>query len=147
MGAPPTLIKKFLCINTQKTLVDWSSFCREVTFNDIYENREPLGGPGKCVEVFESKFGKRKYHRGKRVDQAQWVFGGFERGSGIFFVVLVEKRDMPNLITMIKEWILPGTTIISDCWKSYNCLQDPKSFCNSIGNLQRSTDWSSTQFY
>ena len=52
---------------------------------------EPLGGPGKVVEIDESKFGKRKYHRGKRVEGA-WIFGGYERGSGRVFMVVVEKR-------------------------------------------------------
>jgi hypothetical protein len=26
-------------------------------------------------------------------------------------------------LPIIEEWILPGTTIISDCWKAYNCLE------------------------
>ncbi len=28
---------------------------------------EPIGGPGKTVEIKKSKFENRKYHRGKRV--------------------------------------------------------------------------------
>lgn len=34
----------------------------------LVEMSQPIGGPGKIVEIDESKFGKRKYHRGKRVD-------------------------------------------------------------------------------
>lgn len=41
-------------------------------------DNEKIGGPGRTVEIDESKFGKRKYHRGKRVDGV-WVFGGIER--------------------------------------------------------------------
>ncbi|KMQ87796.1 putative transposase-like protein [Lasius niger] len=33
-----------------------------------------------------------------------------------------EDRTEATLLACIKEWIMPGTTIISDCWKSYNCL-------------------------
>ena len=32
------------------------------------------------MEIDESKFGKRKYHRGRSVD-GHWVFGGIEQGS------------------------------------------------------------------
>lgn len=41
------------------------------------------------------------------------VFGGFERETGRVFMVPVEKRDAQTLVGIIKEWILPGTTIIS----------------------------------
>lgn len=68
------------------------------------------------VEIDESKFGRRKYYRGHRVE-GQWVFGGVERITGKCFLVPVERRDKETLLTVIKEWILPGTLIISDCWK------------------------------
>ena len=57
--------------------------------------------------------------------EGQWVFGGVERGAkGKFFLVPVEKRDKQTLLNIIKERILPGTIIISDCFKSYDCLKD-----------------------
>ena len=73
------------------TVGDWASFCREVVFNGFITCVEKLGGPGKIVEIDESKFGKRKYHRGKHVE-GQWVFGGYERGTGRVFMVPVESR-------------------------------------------------------
>lgn len=39
-------------------------------------------------------------------------------------MVSVEKRDTETLIPIIKNFILPGTTIISDFWRSYDCLED-----------------------
>ena len=39
---------------------------------------------GEVVEVDESKFGKRKYHNGRRVDGV-WVFGGIDRRTRKFF--------------------------------------------------------------
>lgn len=55
------------------------------------DNKEKLGGTGIVVEIDESKFGKRKYHRGHYVE-GQWVFGGYERGTGRVFMVAVEER-------------------------------------------------------
>lgn len=101
--------------------VNWSSFCREVVLDAFIANPMKLGGPGKIVEIDESKFGKRKYHRGHHVE-GQWVFGGYERGSGRVFMIAVEKRDANTLIPIIQQWIEPGTTIISDFWKAYDCL-------------------------
>ena len=54
------------------TLVDWSSFCRQVCLY-IQDNLEPLGGNGKLVEIDESLFGKRKYDKGKRDHEGVWV--------------------------------------------------------------------------
>jgi hypothetical protein len=62
-----------------RTAVDWYNFCREVLLTLCLEQRQKIGGPGKTVEIDESKFGKRKYHRGHHVE-GQWVFGGVERG-------------------------------------------------------------------
>ena len=54
----------------------------------------------------------------------QWVFGGICRESRTCFMVPVEKRDSTTLLEIIQEKIEPGSTIISDCWKSCNCLQE-----------------------
>ena len=34
----------------------------------------------------------------------------------------VEDRSEATLLPIIKEWIEPGTLIVSDCWKSYHSL-------------------------
>ncbi|EFN72165.1 hypothetical protein EAG_03335, partial [Camponotus floridanus] len=39
-----------------------------------------------------------------------------------------ESRTEEILLAFIKKWILPGTIIVSDCWKSYNCLGNDESF-------------------
>ena len=90
--------------------------------NYIKENSEKVGGDG-VVDIDESKFGKRKFNRGHNVED-QWVFGGVARGSGKVFVVAVLDRFQKTLLLVIKEWIKPGTSAFSDCWKSYDCLTD-----------------------
>lgn len=75
----------------KQTAVDWASFSREVVFDAYLLHPAKLGGPGITVEIDESKFGKRKYHRGKRVE-GQWIFGAYERGTGNVLMMAVEDR-------------------------------------------------------
>jgi transposase-like protein len=103
------------------TVVDWSSFCREVCMYWLEERSEVLGGHGVVVEIDEAKFGRRKYNRGRWIE-GQWVFGGFERGSKRCFLVPVPSRTSETLLAAIKKWIAPGSTVVSDCWRAYNCL-------------------------
>ena len=69
----------------------------------------------------ESKFGKRKYNRGRVVD-GHWVFGRIERGSGECFLVEVEKQDAATLLPLISQHVRPRSTVLSDEWSSYNQL-------------------------
>ena len=98
-----------------KTAVKLNKFFYELVVSIAEQNSEPIGGRAKIVEIAESKFGKRKYHKGHRVE-GQWVFGGVERGSYKSFMVSVDRRDEVTLLPLIKRWIHPESIIISDCW-------------------------------
>jgi transposase-like protein len=89
----------------------------------VRSESELIGGVGKVVEVDESKFGRRKHHRGRYV-KGQWVFGGVEKGSGRTFLETVNDRSAETLIELIKKWIRPGTTVVTDCWAAYRSLPD-----------------------
>ena len=49
-----------------------------------------------------------------------WVFGGIERERARD----VSDWSATNLIPLIKQYILPGRKIMSDCWKSYDKLEE-----------------------
>ena len=80
------------------------------------------GGPGLTVEIDESKFGKRKYNVGRLIE-GQWVFRVICRETRDFFLVPVEDESAETLLGVIQQYIEEGTTIISDCWKAYDCLE------------------------
>ena len=84
------------------TSVDWFNFHREVCEEIVMKRSLPIGGPGKRVQIDESKFGKRKYHRGHHIE-GQWVFGGIEEESRRNFLVCVERRNADTLIPIIKR--------------------------------------------
>ncbi|KAL7723132.1 hypothetical protein ACLKA6_012432 [Drosophila palustris] len=108
---------------SRQSVIDWKNFLREVYIDwSVTNSRPKLGGVGKVVEIDEAKVGKRKYNCG-RVVEGQWLFGGIERESGDFFIVPVESRNTDTLLAIIRERIEDGSTIISDCWRAYNCLE------------------------
>ena len=57
------------------TVNKWSTKIRELVTEIVVHDHQLVGGPDIVVEIDESKFGKRKYHRGHRVE-GSWVFGG-----------------------------------------------------------------------
>jgi hypothetical protein len=75
-------------------------FCRETMLVFMEGYSEKIGGPNKTVEIYESKFGRRKYHRGHPV-KGQWVFGGVERGSGRIIFVPVPDRITDTLTAIL----------------------------------------------
>jgi len=60
---PRTLfITRELCV-TKKTVIDWSSFSREVCQFWLEEGSEVLGGEDVVVEIDEAKIGHRRYKK------------------------------------------------------------------------------------
>lgn len=90
-----------------RVIVDLAKFTRELTYEICFQSNVKLGGPDHIVEIDESKFGKRKYNRGKRVE-GQWVFGLFDRTTTDCVLVPVEKRDKATLLPIIHHYVLPG---------------------------------------
>lgn len=120
-NAPLKCISNQAGIKSSRTLVQWSATLRRVLFDHCFIRKTVIGGPGKIVEIDESKFGKRKYQRGRLVD-GQWILGGIERESKKCFLVPVNARNKETLYPIITEWVRPGTTIITDSWRAYDGL-------------------------
>jgi hypothetical protein len=85
---------------SEHTAVDRDSFCRKTWEVTLFERANKIGGPGKTIQIDESKFGKRKYHRGHKLE-GQWVFGGIEKESRRRFMVAVEKCAQEALLPLI----------------------------------------------
>jgi hypothetical protein len=105
------------------TIADYYSYCREVCVSvcEKLATNKKIGGPGLTVEIDESKFGKRKFQKGRLIE-GQWVFGGICRETKEIFLVPCpdNKRDKATLIPLITNHIADGSTVISDCWKAYD---------------------------
>ena len=106
-----------------RTIIDWSNFCRDICAQISIKDNKKIGGAGHVVEIDESKFGKIKYHRGRRVDGV-WVFGGIDRTTRETFFTTVEDRSAETLIPILLQNVKTDSTIYSDCWKSYGKLKE-----------------------
>ena len=105
---------------SRETVCNYKRYCREICINIVLdESQQFIGCPGK-IEIDESQFGKRKNHEGCNTD-GQWVFGCICREDRKCLLVTVPNREKETLLPLIKQRIAPGTTIMSDCWKSYDC--------------------------
>ncbi len=95
-------------------------------------NKKKIGGNKVIVEIDESKFGKRKYNRGHRVN-GTWIIGGVERTTERkIFLAAIEKRNRKNINSIIEKNIIQGSIIYTDCWRGYSDLQ--KKFVHNTVN-------------
>ncbi len=102
--------------------VAWRYYCRQICMEAVDDLETMIGGEGCTVQIDESLFSKRKYNRGQ-VYPEQWVFGGINSENNDCFMVIVPNRTKETLQSIIRQKIRRGTTIISDCWASYNGLE------------------------
>jgi transposase-like protein len=103
------------------TICKWLKVFRNAVANDIDEHNDDnkIGGPDIIVEIDESKFGKRKHHRGHQVNGV-WVVGGVERTpERKMFAVAVQDRSAETLLDIVERWVHPGSLVYTDCWKGY----------------------------
>lgn len=109
--------------DSRHTVVDWANFMRDVCQEHLIRNPQEIGGFNDTgepviVEIDESLFFHRKYHRGAH-HPGHWVFGGVERTTGRCFMMEVPDRRRETLEPIIERFILPGSHIISDGWPAY----------------------------
>lgn len=98
------------------TVVSRSALVRHIQHKWCQINiPQSFGGPGTIVEVDEAKFGRQKYNRGRQ-NIGQWILGGVQRGTTNISLEVVADRSQETLMEVIHRRILPGTTIITDCF-------------------------------
>jgi transposase-like protein len=109
----------------EDTILDYFRYFRNLVADSLDEMDFKIGGQDVIVvilvivEIDESKFGKRKYHRGHAVEGV-WIFGGIERTlERKMFLVEVPDRSEDTLLHFIEQHIHPGSIIYSDLCRGY----------------------------
>jgi transposase-like protein len=92
---------------------------KELAVSRHHDSLDVIGATDTIVEIDESKFGKRKYNRGHRVEGV-WVLGMVERTPRRRLVLLVvDNRTKETLSSRISKHVNENSTIHTDCWKGY----------------------------
>ena len=102
-----------------KLFSEMQDICEEC--NKIYFDYK-IGGEFRTVEIDETVISKRKYNCGRMLPEI-WVFGGICVETDEIFIKIVQNRKAETLIPLIESSIMPGSIIVSDCWKSYDGIQ------------------------
>ena len=100
------------------TLVDYMDYSRNVCTEHFLRHPPKIGDSGKVVQIDETLL-----TRG-RVIEKQWCFRGTKQGTNKCFVVPVKRRDAATFLPLIRQYFVPGTTIVSDQWAAYSIIKD-----------------------
>ena len=87
---------------SSSTITDWNNFFREICIEYYIRNPIRLGGNNILVEIDETVITKRKYERGRLIENQQWIFGLIEYKSGRCVLIPVENRDAETLLPIIQ---------------------------------------------
>lgn len=106
--------------HSPNTITSFYSHFRRLVSSDLEDDDQIIGGDGIEVEIDETKLGKRKYHRGHRVDGV-WVLAGVERtAERKAFLVAVPDRSSETLLPIIHNHVRPGSIVLTDMWRGYS---------------------------
>jgi transposase-like protein len=101
------------------TITTYYNYLRDLISFTIEKQDRKIGEKDIIVEIDESKFGKRKYNRGHKVEGV-WVLGGIERTpEKRVFVITVPNRNEVTLLHAISQYVYSGSIIYTDMWKGY----------------------------
>ena len=91
------------------------------SFTEKYSSK--LGGPGVVIHFDETPITKRHGYTGRHAPSTTvWVVGAVDIHSRKCFLHFLPSRSRNDLYQFIEKWILPGSTIHTDCHRSYSTL-------------------------
>lgn len=106
-----------------QTAAELFTFCKEMCMIDLIKNSVQIGGKDVYIEVDVCKLGEMKYARDK-LPAGNFVVGGVNKRTNDCFFTVIDRNTRQDFFNAIREWVLPGTVLISECWKLYNCYSD-----------------------
>jgi hypothetical protein len=113
--------------HSPNTVSDYMAHYRQLVGESLDTDDTVVGGPGISVYVDESKFGRRKYNRGHRVEGV-WVIGGVDSTpERNMFAETIETRDRDSIVAALTRHIAPESIVVTDCWRGYSGIDEALS--------------------
>ena len=110
------------------------TYFRELISQIIETDDTVIGSQYVIVEVDETKFGRRKYNRGHRVDGA-WVIVGVERTDArLVFAEVVSDRSAETIHDVLSRHIAAGSIIHTNLWRRYASISERFSIVHHTVN-------------
>lgn len=120
--------------HSSKIITKFYSHFRTLVSTMLDEDNTLIGGKDIVVEIDETKLGKRKYHRGHRVEGV-WLLVGVElTEQRKVFIKQIESRDATTLERIINENVKEGSIIHTDMWKGYTKINERLGFVHQTVN-------------
>lgn len=106
-----------------RTAENLFTFCKEMCMIDLIKNSVKIGGKNVYIEIDVCKLGEMNYVRDE-LSAGNCVMGGMDKRTKDSFFTVIDRNTRQDFFNAIREWVLPGSVLISECWKSYNCYSD-----------------------
>ena len=120
----------------RQTIADYKGHFLQLIGTSLNEEDTLIGGNGMIVEIDETKIGKRKYHRGHRVDGC-WVLVGVEHSDQRkVFVKAVPDRSASTIVNTILNHVRAGSVIRTDLWRGYSGLENYSFIHETVNHSQ-----------
>ena len=113
-----------------QAITKWRNYVRNIYSEYFLRHSAQVGGPGHTVEIDECSFWRRKPTMGKD-EIRQLLFGGIDVDTKDVFLVAVETRNPETLHPVLQQYVLPGTTVVSDLGYDHMTVNELK-FVNPI---------------
>jgi transposase-like protein len=127
--------------HSPNTVTNYMNFFRELVVSTLEDDDNIIGGPGIIVEIDESKFGKRKFHRGRITNNGVWIFGGIERtNEKKSFLKVVHDRTAETLHEIILRHIAPDSIVYTDLWRGYTGISELGVIHGTVNHSQNFVD-------
>jgi hypothetical protein len=119
----PSACMHIITGHSEQTISDYLRFFMQLVAETLEDEDMAIGGDGVVVQMDETKLGKRKYHRGHRVNGVWLLVGAEKTQDRRVFIESASTRDAETLKDVILRHVAPRSIVHTDMWKGYSFLE------------------------